>query len=87
MIIIRDMKKVLLALVAATAIVSAQTPGSFTLEQILSYPFPDNLVASPVGSTIAWTFTERGVRNVYAATVRTSMPDESPRTRLTTDKN
>jgi Tol biopolymer transport system component len=61
------MKKVLLALVAATAVGSAQTPGSFTLEQILSYPFPDNLVASPVGSTVAWTFVERGVRNIYAA--------------------
>jgi len=61
------MKKVLLALVAATAVVAAQTPASFTLEQILSYPFPDNLVASPVGSTIAWTFVERGVRNIYAA--------------------
>ena len=67
MIIIRGMKKVLLALVAATAVVAAQTPASFTLEQILSYPFPDNLVASPVGSTIAWTFVERGVRNIYAA--------------------
>ena len=61
------MKKVLMAIVAATAMASAQSPASFTLEQILSYPFPDNLVASPVGSTIAWTFNERGVRNVYAA--------------------
>jgi len=47
----------------------AQTPApaSFTVEQVLSLPTPDNLVASPVGSTIAWTFNERGVRNVYAA--------------------
>jgi dipeptidyl aminopeptidase/acylaminoacyl peptidase len=65
------MKKVLLALVAAAVVLfaraGAQAPRSFTLEQILSYPFPDNLVASPVGSTIAWTFSERGVRNVYVA--------------------
>jgi dipeptidyl aminopeptidase/acylaminoacyl peptidase len=66
-IIIRRMKKALLALVAATVTISAQTPASFTLEQILSYPFPDNLVASPAGSTIAWTFIERGLRNIYAA--------------------
>jgi dipeptidyl aminopeptidase/acylaminoacyl peptidase len=42
-------------------------PSSFTVEQILSLPQPDNLVASPVGSTIAWTFNERGARNVYVA--------------------
>src|ERR1700730_18646010 len=48
---------------------SAQHAGarSFTVEQILGLPTPDNLVASPVGSTIAWTFNERGVRNIYAA--------------------
>ena len=39
----------------------------FTVEQILGYPSPENLVASPVGSTVAWTFNERGVRNVYVA--------------------
>jgi dipeptidyl aminopeptidase/acylaminoacyl peptidase len=39
----------------------------FSVEQILSLPGPDNLVASPTGSAIAWTFNERGVRNVFAA--------------------
>jgi dipeptidyl aminopeptidase/acylaminoacyl peptidase len=39
----------------------------FTVEQILSFPSPENLVPSPVGSTIAWTFNERGVRNIYIA--------------------
>ena len=39
----------------------------FTVEQILSFPSPDNLVASPAGSTIAWTFNERGVRNIFVA--------------------
>jgi len=64
------MKKLVLAVVAATALVRAQTPtpsGGFTLERVLDYPFPDNLIASPKGSTIAWTFNERGVRNIYAA--------------------
>jgi dipeptidyl aminopeptidase/acylaminoacyl peptidase len=45
---------------------SAQAP-SFSLEQILEYPFPDNLTAAAGGSTIAWTFVERGARNVYVA--------------------
>jgi dipeptidyl aminopeptidase/acylaminoacyl peptidase len=44
-----------------------QAAPSFTVEQILSFPSPENLTASPVGSTIAWTFNERGVRNVYVA--------------------
>src|SRR5215831_9852046 len=44
-----------------------QSGHGFTVEQILGFPSPDNLVASPTGSTIAWTFNERGVRNIYAA--------------------
>src|SRR5205807_6468827 len=43
----------------------AATP--VAVDQVLSYPFPDELIASPAGSTIAWTFNERGVRNIYAA--------------------
>ncbi|HWF84266.1 MAG TPA: DPP IV N-terminal domain-containing protein, partial [Vicinamibacterales bacterium] len=61
------MKKLLLAFVAATAVVGAQASGTFSLDQILSYPFPDNLIGSPVGATVAWTLNERGVRNIYAA--------------------
>src|SRR5215510_11696678 len=54
---------------AAGAIGGAQTPAPspFTVEQVLGHPTPDNLIASPVGSTIAWTFNERGVRNIYVA--------------------
>lgn len=55
-------------LTALVAVILAQAPSSqFTLEQVLTYPFPDNLVASPAGSTIAWTFNERGARNIYVA--------------------
>src|SRR5262250_2996665 len=50
------------------ALLTAQTSShGFTVEQILGFPSPENLVASPVGSTIAWTFNERGVRNIYVA--------------------
>src|SRR5678816_2855935 len=46
----------------------AQTASrSFTVEQILGFPSPENLISSPVGSAIAWTFNERGVRNIYVA--------------------
>ena len=45
--------------------------GSFTLQQIMSYPYPSALVAAPTGARIAWVFDERGVRNIYVA----SAPD------------
>src|SRR3954469_6339752 len=56
------------AILAQTGGVATQTaPSPFTVEQVLSLPTPDNLIASPSGSTIAWTFNERGVRNIYLA--------------------
>ena len=60
----------LLAFVAASAVAGAQAPassGAFTLDRVLDYPFPDNLVAAPKGATIAWTFNEHGSRNIYVA--------------------
>ena len=47
----------------STAVQSA----SFTLEQIKSYPFPNELTAAATGSRIAWAFNERGARNVWVA--------------------
>src|ERR1700752_4676442 len=41
--------------------------GTFTMEQVRSYPYPSELVSSPSGSRIAWAFDEQGVRNVWAA--------------------
>src|SRR5208337_41942 len=47
---------------------SAQTaPHAFTLEQVLSSPFPSNLVAAENSGRIAWVFTARGERNVWIA--------------------
>src|SRR5208283_5523921 len=43
----------------------AQAP--FTLEQVLSSPFPSGLVASAHGNRVAWVFDARGVRNVWVA--------------------
>src|SRR5687767_13329729 len=56
----------ILALTVGTHAAS-QATAPFSVEQILSFPSPENLVASPVGATIAWTFNERGVRNIYVA--------------------
>ena len=45
-------------------IINAQ---SFSMEQIKSYPFPNELTAASAGSRIAWAFNERGLRNVWVA--------------------
>ena len=39
----------------------------FTLEQVLSSPFPSELVAAAHGSRVAWVFDAKGVRNVWVA--------------------
>jgi dipeptidyl aminopeptidase/acylaminoacyl peptidase len=51
----------------ATHAKSASQSPSFTLEQIKSYPFPNELTAAATGSRIAWAFNERGARNVWVA--------------------
>jgi dipeptidyl aminopeptidase/acylaminoacyl peptidase len=43
----------------------AQSP--FALEQILSSPFPSELVAATHGIRVAWVFDAKGVRNVWVA--------------------
>ncbi|MFL6256182.1 MAG: TolB family protein, partial [Pyrinomonadaceae bacterium] len=39
----------------------------FTLEQVLSSPFPADLVAARRGQRVAWTFDAEGRRNVWVA--------------------
>jgi len=60
-----------LATVILTAVWFFSTPQkaaqSFTLEQIKSYPFPNELTASATGSRVAWAFNERGTRNIWVA--------------------
>jgi dipeptidyl aminopeptidase/acylaminoacyl peptidase len=46
---------------------AAPDPAPFTLEQALSAPFPEDLVASLDGGRFAWVFNDRGARNVWIA--------------------
>jgi dipeptidyl aminopeptidase/acylaminoacyl peptidase len=39
----------------------------FSIEDVLSSPFPSNLVASPAKGRVAWIENDRGVRNVLVA--------------------
>ena len=66
---------------APAAAASPQT--GFTLEQVLSYPFPLDLTSAHQGDRIAWVINQNGVRNVWVA----KAPDFKPRqvTRFTHD--
>ncbi len=40
---------------------------SFTLEQILSFPFSSSMAASPDGRKVAWVTVQNGARNIWVA--------------------
>jgi len=52
-------------LLIPTALRAQQPP--FTLEQVMSAPFPDELVAAPAGGAVAWISNARGARNIWVA--------------------
>src|SRR5437667_4273733 len=51
-------------LVVVTGRIDAQ---SFTLEQVMSSPFPSDLTVSKRGDKIAWAFDAEGKRNIWVA--------------------
>ncbi|OGD20284.1 MAG: hypothetical protein A2W03_04330 [Candidatus Aminicenantes bacterium RBG_16_63_16] len=53
---------------------TAQPKGAFTLEQVLSAPYPTNLVSARDADRIAWMFNAEGARNVWTA----AAPDYTP---------
>ncbi len=55
---------ILLAAAVRAPLVEAQT---FTLEEILSSPFPADLVSAPDAGAVAWTQNDRGLRSVWVA--------------------
>lgn len=46
---------------------ASSAAGTFTLEQVLSAPFPSELVVAPRGDKVAWLLNERGARNIWIA--------------------
>ena len=67
---------ILMALVALTVSAVGRTaPNPFSIEQIMGYPFPNELAASATGARFAWVFNRRGLRNIWAA----EGPDFRPR--------
>jgi Tol biopolymer transport system component len=61
----RIVSSLCLALAFATAGVAASHP--FTLEQVMSAPFPTELTVAPAGAKAAWVFNASGARNVWVA--------------------
>lgn len=60
------MAMALLLLPQQGSVIRAQD-NNFTLEQVMSYPFPGGLTVSSTGSRIAWTINSEGIRNIYVA--------------------
>ncbi len=58
------MRRILLATLLLASAAAAKT---FTLEQVLSAPFPSELIAAPGGGKVAWLLNEHGARNVWMA--------------------
>jgi dipeptidyl aminopeptidase/acylaminoacyl peptidase len=55
----------LIAVLSSATAAWSQSP--FTLEQVMSSPFPSELVAAEQGARVAWVFDAKGVRNVWVA--------------------
>ena len=45
----------------------AASASNFTIEQVMSSPFPSNLVAASHSGRVAWVFDGKGVRNIWIA--------------------
>ena len=52
---------------AAEPAASALQELDFTIEQVMSYAFPSELIAAPSGDRIAWLVNDQGLRNVWVA--------------------
>ncbi len=55
---------VVLTLTVAPVLAVAQT---FTLDQVMSAPFPSGMVSAPTGTRVAWIQNDEGERNIWVA--------------------
>jgi dipeptidyl aminopeptidase/acylaminoacyl peptidase len=61
----KQLQSILLLLVCAVSAVAQKS--SFTLEQVMSSPFPTGLTAAAQANRIAWVFDSKGERNIWLA--------------------
>jgi len=67
LVLLRGKRLQTVALTLFVMVGAVAARGSFTLEQVMSAPFPTELVASPAGGRVAWVFDARGLRNIWVA--------------------
>src|SRR5580698_5531793 len=58
--------RILLAFLVASLSFAASAR-RFTLEQVMSAPFPSDLTAAPKGGAVAWVLDQHGARNIWVA--------------------
>jgi dipeptidyl aminopeptidase/acylaminoacyl peptidase len=56
-----------LAILFTCSTILAAPTKRFTLEQIMSAPFPTDLTAAPKSGTVAWVLDQNGARNIWVA--------------------
>jgi dipeptidyl aminopeptidase/acylaminoacyl peptidase len=57
----------ILALCVSSVAAQRRSNTGFSVAQVRSYPFPNELTAAATGSRIAWAMNEQGLRNIYVA--------------------
>jgi len=57
----------LLGFLFASSLALAVSPPRFSLEQVMSAPFPSDLTAAPQGGAVAWVLDQHGARNIWVA--------------------
>jgi dipeptidyl aminopeptidase/acylaminoacyl peptidase len=62
---IKPIRHLTLALLVPAALAAQQS--AFTIEQVMSAPFPDELTAAPAGGAVAWVYNARGARNIWVS--------------------
>ena len=67
---IKMMKKIMLLTIIVLLVFSvgfSQSDQPYSIRQVLSAPFPTNLVSAPSGDLVAWVYNHEGVRNIWVA--------------------
>jgi len=59
----------LLGVLLPCSLAFSASPTRFSLEQVMSAPFPSNLTAAPKGGAVAWVLDQHGARNIWVAEV------------------
>src|SRR5579863_3164677 len=59
--------RTLFALLFSIPLAFSASSSPFSLEQLMSAPFPSGLTAAPKGGPVAWVLDEHGARNVWIA--------------------